>query len=103
MKLFVTRLALLLFTLDAATFLVASRPQYASSNIEIRNIKTRDVDTFDLYSRSIEAREPTPADLAAIDLETRDVDERNPYSRDIEAREPTPADLAVAALYLERR
>jgi hypothetical protein len=107
MKLCVTQLALLLFTLDAATFLVASRPHRASSTIEIRNLKNRNVDTFDLSSRSrnIKAREPTPADLAApaTYLETRDVDELDVYSRDIEAREPVSVDLAVAAFDLERR
>lgn len=105
MTFFVTRLALLLFTLHAYTSLVISRPHYDSSNIEARNIETRGVDTLDLYTRNIKIREPTLADwtAAAIDLETRDFDELDFYSRGIEAREPTPAALADAAFELERR
>ena len=105
MKLLATRLVLLFFTLEAATSLAASIRLRASSDVGIRDIKTRDVDSFDVYSRNIGAREPTPADFAAagIDLETRDVDEFDIYSRSIEAREPTPADLAIADFDLERR
>jgi hypothetical protein len=66
MKLSITRLVLLVLTLNAATSLAVAIPYYdPSSSMEIRNIETRDGEVLAVDARNIEAREPTPIDFAA--------------------------------------
>ena len=67
----VTRLIFLVCTLDAATFLAASMPFYASSDMSTRNA---DSEVLYVHPRSIIAREPKSADFSAtaVDIEERD-------------------------------